>query len=753
MHLSPRLVRLAILALLGCLLSLTPAPGQIVLGQSNATPYPILFVTQFPIAADFTTIGAVFGNHRASLDSAGRGGDLWIRYPDGTLKNLTKAAGYGEDGQQGANAISVRDPSVHWDGEKALFSMVIGAPTRQYEVKTYYWQIYEISGLGKDDTPVITKVANQPAEFNNISPIYGTDDRIIFTTDRPRSGERHLYPQLDEYEEAPTVSGLWSLDPQTGDLFVLNHAPSGDFTPTIDSFGRVLFTQWDHLQRDQQADNDAGTSNCGSGGGYGTFNYSDESANAQILNDRSEVFPEPRSCRNDLLAGTNLAGHSFNHFFPWTINEDGTDGEILNHLGRHELHSYIAGSRTDDDNVFDYYGQYNRFNQNDALNFLQIREDPTTPGRYFAVNAPEFATHSAGQILRLDAPPTLDADHISVVYVTHEETRSDDDTPSADHSGLYRDPLPLSDGQLLAVHTAETRADRNDGTTESPRSRYDFRIKFVTDRGDGIYAASSALTTGISETISFWNPDVLVTYSADLWELQPVEVRPRTRPQRRVTPLPAPEQQILNEVGVDLAELQAFMRANNLALAVTRDVTTRDDLDLQQPFNLRVRGGVESIGKPGTVYEVAYMQFFQADQLRGITFGGNEPRPGRRVLAQYLHDAAALNANPPAEADDPVGSVAIAADGSMAAFVPARRAMAWQLTDGAGTGVVRERYWLTFQPGEVRVCASCHGLSEFDQKGRSAPQNPPEALRQLLQLWKDEQGAPANRVYLPGITR
>ena len=52
---------------------------------------------------------------------------------------------------------------------------------------------------------------------------------------------------------------------------------------------------------------------------------------------------------------------------------------------------------------------------------------------------------------------------------------------------------------------------------------------------------------------------------------------------------------------------------------------------------------------------------------------------------------------------------------------PARRAMSWQLTDGAGTGVVRERYWLTFQPGEVRVCAACHGLSELDQKGNTAP--------------------------------
>src|SRR5690606_10379167 len=150
----------------------------------------------------------------------------------------------------------------------------------------------------------------------------------------------HLYSQLDEYELAPTVSGLWSLNPQNGNLQLLNHAPSGDFTPTIDSFGRVVFTQWDHLQRDPQADADAGPGqDCYDGSTYGTFNYSNESASAVILNDRTEVFPEPRSCRTDLLAGTNLNGHSFNHFFPWVIREDGRDSEVMNHLGRHELHS------------------------------------------------------------------------------------------------------------------------------------------------------------------------------------------------------------------------------------------------------------------------------------------------------------------------------------------------------------------------------------------------------------------------------
>lgn len=72
----------------------------------------------------------------------------------------------------------------------------------------------------------------------------------------------------------------------------------------------------------------------------------------------------------------------------------------------------------------------------------------------------------------------------------------------------------------------------------------------------------------------------------------------------------------------------------------------------------------------------------------------------------------------------------------MAAFVPARRAMSWQLTEANGTPVVRERYWLTFQPGEIRTCASCHGLNAKDQAGNTVPTNKPEALRQLMRHYK-----------------
>jgi hypothetical protein len=104
------------------------------------------------------------------------------------------------------------------------------------------------------------------------------------------------------------------------------------------------------------------------------------------------------------------------------------------------------------------------------------------------------------------------------------------------------------------------------------------------------------------------------------------------------------------------------------------------------------------------------------------------------VLAQPLHDPAADN--PPSGGAS--GSVELGLDGSMAALVPARRAMSWQLTSPGNTPVVNERYWLCFQPGEIRTCTSCHGLNEADQANQPEPTNVPQALRTLLQHLKSQ---------------
>lgn len=754
-------VRSSLAALLLLSSLLVPGAARLAAAPQAVGPvlaHPILFVTQVPIAGDFTTIGSTFGNHRATLSSVGRGGDLWIRYPNGDLKNLTQAAGYGGSGFLTGNAgIAVRDPAVAWDGSKALFSMVVGAPTARYQVNTYYWQLYEITNLGQAQTPVITKVPNQPANYNNVSPLYGTDGRILFTTDRPRNGSPLLYPQLDEYEEAPTNTGLWSLDPATGDLILLNHAPSGDFTPMIDSYGRVVFTQWDHLQRDQQADADASAGtpgeNCYAGGTpadppYGTFNYHSETSSGYNPNDRTEVFPEPRTCRDDLLDGTDLAGHSFNHFFPWTITQDGREGELLNHLGRQELHSYIAARLKYgvDDNIEEYYGQYARTNLRPIENLFQIEEDPLRPGVYYGVDAPEFGTHAAGQVISLTARPEIHASDILVSYVTHTATVSTE--YATGHTGHYREPVPLTGGQLIAVHTPFAGYEEGDGFDTD----YAFRLKTLAPAGNGFLTADQPLTGGLTKTLSYWDPDTLVSFSGTLWELNPVEVRAQTLPPAPGPSLAAPEQQMFTQAGVLVGDLRLWMAQNNLALAVVRNVTTRDALDVQQPFNLRVGlTGTQTIGAPGQVYRVDYLQFFQADQLRGLTFGGQSPRPGRRVLAQVMHDTNAILRNPPAGSVP--GSVVVAPDGSAAGFVPANRALTWQLTDAAGAPVVLERYWVTFQPGEIRVCTSCHGPSHLDQDGQLPPQNPPQALLALLEYWEANGAEPFKRVYLPNVKR
>ena len=127
--------------------------------DAAAQTHPILFVTQTPNGDDFANGMSTFGNHRGERGSAPRGGDLWIRYPDGSRRNLTAEAGFGlAPGQE----IAVRDPAPHWSGARALFSMVIGGTT-QNDYDPVYFQIYEVTGLGQGQ-PVAIRRLSQPAD-------------------------------------------------------------------------------------------------------------------------------------------------------------------------------------------------------------------------------------------------------------------------------------------------------------------------------------------------------------------------------------------------------------------------------------------------------------------------------------------------------------------------------------------------------------------------------------------------------------
>ena len=690
-------------------------------------------MTQVPYAGDsFSKITGTFGNHLPGPQAAPRGGDLWVAYPNGngpaTLRNLTAEAGLG-------NQIAVRDPSVHWNGQEALVSIVVGTAA------SARWQIYRVTGLAPGEVVNFTRL-NQPEAYNHISPVYDSLDRIVMVSDLPRGGPgpeyRHLYPLLDEYEEAPTPSGLWRLEPAAGPegrVTLLHHAPSGAFRPQVDSFGRILSTNWDHLQRDQQSGNAQ----------FGLFNWPDESngprdpgpdtgPGTQI----AEVFPE----RFGKAYRDGVHDHVFNFFLPWMLRQDGTDAETLNHIGRQELGLFGFAARTGA-GLSDTLGAQgvnaglvNTGLKLDAFHYL--REDATAPGTYLAVRAQEFGTHGGGCILSIQGEPTRAPQDMRVSLLT----------PAATCSGggpaLHRSPLRTADGRLLSSVSTVTYV-----VNASSTQPYNYRLHFLKAQGGTHVAdAAGALTPGLKKTIN--------GQSVNLWEWDAVELRARARPPLTVMePLHAPEATVFQQEGVALADFRKFMADHGLALIVSRNVTRRDTFDREQPFNLRVRrpGGVQSTatgaGAAARVWDVDHLQLFQAEQLRGIR---NDVNRGRRVLAQPVKPVrvAGKDVNPAADTTAPAGSVPVAADGSVAALVRADRATTWQLVDSAtpgdaqrGTdGVVRERFWLSFRPGEVRVCATCHGVSAKDQTGASvdAVQNPPEALRQLLRHYKSQFG-------------
>ncbi len=681
--------------------------------------------------AGFTASTTVFGNHLATVGSAPRGGDLVIRYPDGELRFLTAEADFGNSGMQGASSIAVREPCVHWSGEKALFSMIVGAPAQQYQSTTYHWQIYEVTGLGQGETASIRRIEDQPATFNNVSPIYGTDGRILFTSDRPPSGASHHYPQRDEYESAFTVAAIYALDETSGELTVIEHSPRGSFSLSLDSFGRVIFTKWDHLQRDQQGDAPSTAAT------YGAFTYASEAANAgkTASLDGAEVFPEPRT-EGDPAYSSELATHTFNHFFPWEINQDGTAEETLNHVCRHELGgTYTDGSFVADGNLTYYVDPSLHANElyvRGDGGLFHLREDPLVPGDFLATNAPEFGTASGGTLMRLKGAPSINPEDMVLLAVT----QTDDVADVPADTGYFRNPLPLSDGGLLAVHTPATGPATNLGTGTAPNWSYQYRLKTLLEQ-NGVFEPATNLTDGIEKSLSWWTPDALASYSGALWELDPVEVVARPVPVPREAVLPAIEAGVFEDEGVDLEAFRSYLVDRDLALIVSRNVTQRDRADRHQPFNLRVPGGTSSLATGGTVYDVAFLQIFQGDAVRG--YGGvDDPSDGRRLLARPMHENG-VSQTPGA----PEGAVAIAADGSIAAFVPARRALSWHITDDEGAGVVRERNWLSFQAGEIRVCVACHGINKLSQTDDGEPTNEPEALRELLVAWKEANAGSA----------
>lgn len=126
-------------------------------------------------------------------------------------------------------AGAVRDPQVHYDGTKILFSWRRGGSA--------YFQLHEINADGTQ----LRQLTNEP--FDDLEPSYLPDGGIVFCSSRCRRYVPCWYVQ---------VATLYRCDADGKNIRPLSSNIEQDNTPWPLPDGRVAYTRWEYVDRSRE---------------------------------------------------------------------------------------------------------------------------------------------------------------------------------------------------------------------------------------------------------------------------------------------------------------------------------------------------------------------------------------------------------------------------------------------------------------------------------------------------------------------
>ena len=127
-----------------------------------------------------------------------------------------------------AGGGSIRDPQVHYDAQKILFSY--------RKAGTDYYHLYEIQVDGTG----LRQITSGP--FDDYEPAYLPDGDIVFVSTRCRCWVNCWKTQ---------VGVLYRCDADGGNLRRLSYNHEHDNTPWVLPDGRILYTRWEYVDRSQ----------------------------------------------------------------------------------------------------------------------------------------------------------------------------------------------------------------------------------------------------------------------------------------------------------------------------------------------------------------------------------------------------------------------------------------------------------------------------------------------------------------------
>lgn len=141
--------------------------------------------------------------------------------PDASVKQLAPTKKIG-----GAEASFWR-PDVSWDGKKIVFCM------KPEGEKSFH--IYEVNADGSD-AKQLTK-----GDYDDLDPIFLPDGKLLFCTTRG-----HTYIRCMPYTHSFMLARC---DADGKNIYVVSRNSECDYTPSVTSDGRVIYTRWEYTDK------------------------------------------------------------------------------------------------------------------------------------------------------------------------------------------------------------------------------------------------------------------------------------------------------------------------------------------------------------------------------------------------------------------------------------------------------------------------------------------------------------------------